>query len=108
MNDHTNGASAPINPLGDAINRHAAMTLKMATLPNGMLQINPAQLLCDLELAQVRNEVLFEALVTRGLLDPTELAIMLRDKLNAESDEIASQLEQPQLEIVRGSIPRNG
>ena len=110
MNDQLNGAHAPPppNPLGEAIARHASMLLKANSLPNGMMQINAAQLYCDLELAQVRIEVLFEALVVRSIVDPKDLTEKLRDKLNAESDELQAQLDTPQLQIARGSVPRNG
>lgn len=108
MNDsHINGAAAPAkNPLGEAIARHASMLLRSNTLPNGMMQINAAQLYCDLELVQVRVEILFEALVDKGIIEPQEMIERLRVKLNAEADAMQEMLEAPQLEIVRGSIPR--
>src|ERR1019366_587830 len=61
MNDPTNGTQAPPPTLSDAIQAHAQALLKANAMPNGMMAINPAQLYCDLELAQVRIEVLFEA-----------------------------------------------
>jgi hypothetical protein len=107
MNDCTNGLEAPpppINPLAEAIQLHAAALLKANTNRNGMMAINPAQLYCDLELAQVRIEVLFEALVSMGAVDPQDLTLRLRAKLLAEVE----QLNAPQLEIASGSILRNG
>lgn len=113
MNDRLNGAvkqgieDLKTETLGGAIERHASTLLKANQLPNGMMQINPAQMYCDLELAQVRIEILFEALVARGMVDPAELTTKLRDKLNAESDMLQQQLDAPKLEIARGSIPRS-
>lgn len=108
MNDsHINGAAEPPkSQLGEAIARHASMLLKSNTLPNGMMQINAAQLYCDLELVQVRVEILFEALVDEGIIEPQAMIERLRAKLNAEADAMQAQLEEPQLQIVRGSIPR--
>jgi hypothetical protein len=110
MSDQTtNGASEP-NPavssgLGEAITRHAAALMKAARMPNGIMGINPAQLYCDGELHAVRIEVLFEALVEAGVLDPATLAVRLRDKLNAESDELERE-EPPQIQVASGAIPR--
>lgn len=106
-----NGAAPPgdnpgtSNGLSDAIARHAAALMKGAIMPNGMMGINPAQLYCDSELHAVRLEVLFEALVKANMLDPAELTVRLRDKLNAESDQLDSQ-QNPQIQIATGDLPR--
>lgn len=110
MNEkETNGAAPPEETeISLAIKRHAAMLLRINTMPNGMMAINPAQLFCDIELLTVRLEVLFEAMVERGLIDPQALVERMRDKLSAESDEMERQLaDGPQLQIVHGSLPRN-
>lgn len=105
---HSNGATetadnpATSSGLSEAIDRHAKSIMKAATMPNGMIGVNPAQLHCDSELHAVRIEVLFEALVEVGVLDPAKLTVRLRDKLNAESD----QLETPQIAIATGNLPR--
>lgn len=107
MNERTNGidAAPPApNALGEAIQRHAAALLKANTNPNGMMAINPAQLFCDLELATLRIEILFEALVDMGVISPKQLVAKLTAKLVAEAEE----LNAPQLEIASGSILRNG
>jgi hypothetical protein len=107
MNERTNGIDAAppaLNPLADAIQRHAAALLKANTNHNGMMAINPAQLYCDLELAQVRIEVLFEALVSTGAVDPQNLTTRLLAKLLEEVE----QLNAPKLEMARGTVLRNG
>lgn len=105
MNERTNGldAAPPANALGDAIQRHAAALLK-ANSPNGAMRINPAQLFCDLELATLRIEILFEALVDMGVISPKDLVAKLTAKLLAEAEE----LNAPQLQTAIGSILRNG
>jgi hypothetical protein len=108
MNDRSNGVAPQDSPaatsgLGEAIDQHAQALVKANTLANGMMALNPMQLFVDLELANVRIEVLFEALVDCGV-DPAELTVKLRDKLLAEVE----QLSAPQIEIARGSVPRNG
>jgi hypothetical protein len=92
--------------LSEAISRHATALVKAATLPNGMMGINPAQLYCDSELHAVRLEVLFEALLSLNLIDPADLTVRLRDKLNAESDQLEQQLAAPQIALVTGGLPR--
>jgi len=109
MTERTNGA-APSEPpqssgLAEAITQHAEALVKLNTTPNGMMQINPMQLFVDLELANVRIEVLFEALVETGAVDPAALTVRLRDKLLAEVEQLSVA---PQIEIARGSVPRNG
>lgn len=112
MNDRSNGA-APQEPtpaaqsgLGEAIQKHAHALVKANTMPNGMMGVDPMQLFVDLELANVRIEVLFEALVETGVVDPAELTVKLRDKLLAEVEQLNAPSSQ--IEIVRGSVPRNG
>lgn len=114
MGEHklnSNGAATPDdNPatssgLSEAIQRHAIALTKAATMPNGMMGINPAQLYCDSELHAVRLEVLFEALVKAHVLDPAELTVRLRDKLNAESDQLDSQ-QPSQIQVASGHLPR--
>lgn len=107
MNERTNGTDAPppLNPLGEAIRQHADALVKVNTMPNGMMQINPMQLFVDLELANVRIEVLFEALVETGAVDPAALTVRLRNKLLAEVEQLSAA---PTIEIARGSVPRNG
>lgn len=109
MKDSTlNGAQVPVNPLGAAIERHARTLLELNTLPNRMIQVNASQMMCELELTMVRIEVLFEALAELGIVQAKDLAEKLRNKLNAESDQMQDQINTPQLAIALGSIPRNG
>jgi hypothetical protein len=109
MNERTNGATAAEPPkpsgLGEAITQHADALVKLNTASNGMIQINPMQLFVDLELANVRIEVLFEALVETGVVDPQALTVRLRNKLLTEVEQMRGT---PQIEIARGSVPRNG
>lgn len=101
----SNGAepAGPVNPLGDAITEHAKALVKAATQLTGQMTINPVQMYCDLEFALVRIDVMFEALVELGVLDPARLSIKLRDKLKAETE----FLKTPQLAIVpAGSVLR--
>jgi hypothetical protein len=111
MNDRSNGTAAQDeipaahSGLGEAIHAHAQALVKANTNASGMMGINPMQLFVDLELAQVRLEVLFEALVDLGV-DPAELTVKLRDKLLAEVEQLSAAT--PTIEIARGSIPRNG
>lgn len=105
------GAPPPENPattsgLSEAITQHAQALVKANTNASGMMGINPMQLFVDLELANVRIEVLFEALVETGVVDPAELTVKLRDKLLAEVEQLNAPASQ--IEIVRGSVPRNG
>lgn len=90
--------------LGAAIKQHADALVKANTMANGMMAINPMQLFVDLQIAQVRIEVLFEALVDCGV-DPKDLTARLRDKLLAEVEQLSAA---PTIEIARGSVPRNG
>jgi hypothetical protein len=112
MNDRSNGAAPPEptpaaqSGLSEAIHAHAQALVKANTNASGMMGINPMQLFVDLELAQVRLEVLFEALVEFGL-DPAELTVKLRDKLLGEVEQL-NAAAAPQIEIARGSVPRNG
>jgi hypothetical protein len=96
----------PASGLSEAIERHGKTLVKAATNPNGLMAINPAQLYCDSELHAVRLEVLFEALVKAGVVDPAELTVRLRDKLNAESDQLDAQMATPQIAIAAGPLPR--
>lgn len=111
MNDRSNGAAppeptpAPQSGLGEAIQKHARALVKANTMPNGMMGVDPRQLFVDLELANVRIEILFEALVECGV-DPGELTVKLRDKLLAEVEQLNAPSSQ--IEIARGSVPRNG
>jgi hypothetical protein len=93
--------------LAEAIQRHAATMVKAVTNPQGLMAINPAQLYCDSELHAVRLEVLFESLVKAGVVDPAELTMRLRDKLNAESDQLEELQKEPQIQLVTGRVPRN-
>lgn len=93
--------------LGEAIKQHAQALVKANTNANGMMGVNPMQLFVDLELANVRIEVLFEALVETGALDPAKLTVKLRDKLLAEVEQL-NAVPAPTIEIARGSVPRNG
>jgi hypothetical protein len=110
MNDPSNGASpqegtpASRSGLAEAITQHAQALVKANTNPNGMIGINPMQLFVDLELANVRIEVLFEALVDCGV-DPKDLTVKLRDKLLGEVEQLSAA---PTIEIARGNVPRNG
>lgn len=109
FNTNGGGAPPPENPattsgLSEAITQHAQALVKANTNASGMMGINPMQLFVDLELAQVRLEVLFEALVELGV-DPAELTVKLRDKLLAEVEQLSAA---PTIEIARGSVPRNG
>lgn len=106
MNERTNGldAAPPANKLGEAIQRHAAALLKANTNSNGIMAIDPMQLFCDLELATIRIEILFEALVDMGVVSPKDLVAKLTAKLLAE----AEQLNAPQLQIAIGTLLRNG
>lgn len=106
MNERTNGIDAPPTPnaLAEAIQRHGAALLKANTSSNGMFAINPMQMFCDLELATVRIEMLFEALVEAGIINPKDLVVRLTAKLLAEAEE----LNAPQLEIASGNILRGG
>jgi len=115
MNESSNGklplaaavqdATTPPPTLGEAIQMHAAALLNSSRTPNGMLAINPAQLYCDLQIAAVRIEVLFEALVECGMIDPAAMSAKLRNKLLAEVEQLNAG---PQIAIARGSVPRNG
>jgi hypothetical protein len=96
----SNGATPPVNPLGKAIEDHARALIKHSTLPTGQTAINPVQMMLDLALAQVRIEVLFEALVERGLADPPDLMARLRAKLEAEIE----FMNAPQLALAPASI----
>lgn len=93
--------------LAEAIQRHATALMKAATMSNGMMGINPAQLYTDSELHAVRLEVLFEALVVAGVVDPAALTIRMRDKLNAESDQLEQQ-QTPQIQVASNTLPRRG
>lgn len=109
MNDQSNGAVPQESPaatsgLSEAIHQHAQALVKANMTPNGMMGVNPMQLFVDLELANVRIEILFEALVDCGV-DPAELTVKLRDKLLAEVKQLSAA---PTIEIARGSVPRNG
>lgn len=102
MNDQNlNGTAAPTNPLSEAIKRHGRLLLKSSTLPNGVIAINAASMMCDIELLAARIEILFEALAKRGLVDGKEMIDALRDRLNAASDEMQEYLDTPQLQIAR-------
>lgn len=103
MSERSNGVdhTASVNPLADAITEHAKALVKSATQLTGQMTINPVQMYCDLELALVRIEVMFEVLVEVGVLDPARLSIRLRERLLAE----VKQLNTPQLAIVTGSVP---
>jgi hypothetical protein len=108
MTERTNGAATQppqSTGLAEAITQHAEALVKLNTTPNGMMQINPMQLFVDLELANVRIEVLFEALVETGVVDPQALTVRLRNKLLTEVEQMRGT---PQIEIARGSVPRNG
>lgn len=106
MTERTNGTDAPPpNPLGEAIRLHAQALVNANTNASGMMGINPMQLFVDLELANVRIEVLFEALVETGAVDPVALTVRLRNKLLAEVEQLSAG---PTIEIARGSVPRNG
>lgn len=104
MNDRSNGAAdtETVLPLGQAIKDHATALIKANTRLDGQVQINPLQLYCDVELSAVRLEVLFEALVERGLIDPAVLMTKLSAKLKAETE----FMNKPQLAIERGSVRR--
>lgn len=93
--------------LAAAIQRHATALMKAATMSNGMMGINPAQLYTDSELHAVRLEVLFEALVVAGVVDPAALTVRMRDKLNAESDQLEQQ-QTPQIQVANNALPRRG
>lgn len=97
-----NGSKAPINPLGEALERHARTLLKLNELPNGMIQLNASQLFCDLEVTMVRIEVLFEVLAEAGLVDAKALAERLCAKLNAESDQMQGQINEPRIALALG------
>jgi len=109
MNERTNGTAAapPANALGEAIQRHAAALLKASTNAQGMMAINPAQLYCDVELANLRIEILFEALVQAGVIQPGDLVQKLTAKLHFEAGQLEAQ-DGPQIQLATGSIPRNG
>lgn len=106
MTERTNGtdAPAPTNLLAEAIRLHAQALVNANTNASGMMGINPMQLFVDLELANVRIEVLFEALLDCGV-DPKDLTLKLRQKLLAEVEQLSAA---PTIEIARGSVPRNG
>lgn len=107
MNERSNGIdAAPASALSDAIQQHAAALLRANTNPNGMMAINPAQMFCDLELATLRIEILFEALVDAGIISPGALVAKLTAKLLAEAEHLNAPA--PQIEIIRGTVPRNG
>lgn len=110
MNERSNrlDAAPPASTLAEAIHRHAAALLKASTNANGMMAINPAQLFCDVELANLRIEILFEALVQAGVIQTGDLVQMLTAKLLAEAEELGAQALSSQIQIATGRVPRNG
>jgi len=107
-----NGAAGPAtiaesSGLAGALRAHAQALVKASTAPNGMMmQINPLQMFVDLELANVRIAVLFEALVETHAIDPAALTVKLRDKLLGEVKQLEEDAAQKIL-IARGKVPRN-
>lgn len=94
--------------LAEAIDLHARAMLKAAVMPNGQIGIDPAQLHCDSQLHAVRLEVLFEALVKAGVIDPAAITVRLRDKLLAEVRQVEEEQQTPQILTATGMVPRRG
>jgi hypothetical protein len=101
MNGTAGPPAASSSGLTEAINAHARALIAANTDPNGMMAVNPMEIFVDLELAQVRIEVLFEALCAKGMIDPAALTVMLRDKLLKE---VAELDERPRITLPIGNV----
>jgi hypothetical protein len=91
--------------LNAAIQRHAQALVKANCNAEGILSINPMQLMCDLALAQTRIEVLFEVIVDYVGPEPKDLVERLCKKLDAEVEQFKAA---PAVQVFTGNVPRNG
>lgn len=113
--DHTHQEQAERppepSPLQQAIQRHGAALIALNTIqgPRGASQVavDPRQMMIDIELATVRLEVLFLALIKAGAIDGNVLTELLTNKLNDEAlqMEVRREREQgPQIQVAPASL----
>lgn len=102
-----NGSSpASGSGLHEAIQRHAQALANANTRPDGTMQVNLLQMFGDLALAEVRIEILFEA-IRDGVSEPHALTKMLTERLHQNAREL-EDLIKPQIAIPSRRVPRNG
>lgn len=105
------GAAPPT--LADALTMHARALMDASTKINpatnqANVAINPAQLFCDLALAEVRIELMFTLLVETGILDGKKAGDRLRTMLLHETEQLNSMKRDPSLiQVAHGTVPRN-
>lgn len=94
--------------LTEAIQAHQKAVLAANTRGDGQIAISPMQLFVDAELTQVKVSLLLEVLAEIMAVDPADMVVRLRDKLNGETERLNSEAFQRRLAFHSGHVPRKG
>lgn len=113
MSGPINGSPRPLaqsSGLPAAMEAHREAVKRTATQPNGTYSVDVLSMLCELELYQLKQEVVFEALVDQGILDPVKMVQKLTARLEAETKLLNDAHRQRIVQAVGGVLrpPRNG
>lgn len=109
-----NNGQPPVS-LAEALEMHTRALLAANTRidtqsKQGVVEVNPAQLMTDVAHIELRVDVLFEVLVSAGLLDGKAVVEHLHKRLIAETEELADMKPEVRslIQVARGNVPRNG
>ena len=120
MGEHKHNPGAanegqPAVSLAEALEMHTRALLAVSTRVDpqsrqGVVEVNPAQLMTDVAHIELRVDVLFEALVDAGILQPRAIVDCLRKRLIAETEELSNMKPEVRslIQVARGNVPRNG